>query len=362
MNINSIDMPGLFQPSICLVLLSILISCSEKPAIEDPPDRSPATEYRITGSLESRTLDFHILVAEDAKIEVIAEGFEWAEGPVWIDEGNFLLFTDIPPNKIWRWSEAEGLSEWLHPAGYTSDIERGGEIGANGLLRDEKGRLVMAQHGDRRMARLVSPVLTDNPDSVFETIASEWEGKRFNSPNDAVYHSNGDLYFTDPPYGLEFRMEDPAKEIDFQGVYRIDSEGAVHLLTDKLSRPNGIAFSPDEKTLYVANSDPEKVIWMAYKLDEKGGIDEGRLFYDAGSLSESGRIGLPDGMKVNKAGFIFATGPGGVLVFNPGGTLLGTIMTGEATANCAFNEDESMLYMTADDYLMRIPLEIPSSS
>ena len=187
-------------------------------------------------------------------------------------------------------------------------------------------------------------------------MADKFDGKRLNSPNDACYHSNGDLYFTDPPYGLEGNVNDPAKEIEFQGVYRLTANGHVELLTDKLSRPNGIAFSPDEKKLYVANSDPEKALWMVYDVLPDGNITEGRVFFDA-SAKAGKEKGLPDGLKVNKMGYIFATGPGGVWVFNPEGKHLGTIKTTQATANCAFDAEEKILYITADMYLLRVNLK-----
>jgi gluconolactonase len=195
-----------------------------------------------------------------------------------------------------------------------------------------------------------------NPKPEFKTLAESYKGKRFNSPNDAAFHKNGDLYFTDPPYGLEKNMNDPAKELDFQGVFKVDKNGLVTLLTKELSRPNGIAFSPDYKKLYVANSDPEKAIWMVYDVDEKGMLQNGKVFFDV--TKQVGKLkGLPDGMKVHPKGWIFATGPGGVLIFAPDGVHLGTIITGEATSNCAFNSDYSILYMTADDYLLRIQLK-----
>jgi gluconolactonase len=216
------------------------------------------------------------------------------------------------------------------------------------------GALVLCQHGDRRVA--VMNASLNDPKPEYETLAATYEGKRLNSPNDACYHSNGDLYFTDPPYGLEGNVNDPAKEIDFQGVYRLTSEGQAHLLTDKLTRPNGIAFSPDEKKLYVANSDPEKALWMIYNVLGDGNIDEGRVFFDATSKVGKEK-GLPDGLKVNKKGYVFATGPGGVWVFNPEGKHLGTIKTTQATANCAFDVEEKTLYITADMFLLRVNLK-----
>ena len=219
------------------------------------------------------------------------------------------------------------------------------------MILDAADNLVLCQHGDRRMGRMTAPL--NNPKPVFETIIDKYEGKRFNSPNDAVYDSQGNLYFTDPPYGLEGNMNDPTKEIDFQGVYRYSKDGQLSLIADKITRPNGIGFSPDEKTLYVASSDPDKAIWVAFELNEDGAVVNERLFYD-GTGSEG--KGLPDGLKVDKKGNIWATGPGGVWVFNPAGKVLGKIKTGEATSNCAFDTDQKTLYMTCDDYLMRIKL------
>lgn len=293
------------------------------------------------------------LIPKDAQIEILAEGYDWTEGPVWVPEGNFLLFSDIPPNNILKWKEGEGTKLFLHPSGYTGSAERGGEVGSNGLLLDSQGRLVLCQHGDRRMARLDAPF--DAPKPNYVTLADKYDGKRFNSPNDAVYHSNGDLYFTDPPYGLENRMDDPAKELDFQGVYRLSKDGKLTLLTKEMSRPNGIAFSPDEKTLYVANSDPEMAIWKAFDVKDDGTIANRRVLLDVTKWVES-KPGLPDGMKVDKKGNLFATGPGGVLVITPEGKHLGTIVTGQRTSNCAFGEDGKSLFMTADYYVMRIKL------
>ena len=292
----------------------------------------------------------------DGSIEVLAQGHEWTEGPLWLPGKNKLIYSDIPKNSIFEWSEKGGKKLYLKPAGYTGFIEREGEPGSNGLLLNPEGKLVLCQHGDRRMVVMDAPVSAPKPE--FTTLADSYNGKRLNSPNDAVYHKNGDLYFTDPPYGLEQNENDPAKELDFQGVYKLDKNGKVTLLTKELSRPNGIAFSPDYKKMYVANSDPKKALWMAYNVDEKGLLKKGRIFYDVTDKVDEFK-GLPDGMKVHPDGWIFATGPGGVLVFAPNGTHLGTIMTGQATSNCAFNEDFSHLYMTADDYLMRIKLKKP---
>lgn len=288
------------------------------------------------------------LIPKDAVIEKLAEGFDWSEGPVWDRAGKFLLFSDVPRNHVLKWKEGQGISVYLEPSGYTGKTPRGGEPGSNGLLLDSAGRLVLCQHGDRRVAQLEA-------NRSFKSLADRYDGKRFNSPNDGVFHSNGDLYFTDPPYGLLGKNDDPQKEIKFNGVYRLAKDGRVHLLTKQMTFPNGIVLSPDEQTLYVANSDPAKAIWMAYRVQSDGSVDAGRVFFDATAGADK-KKGLPDGMKVDAAGNLFATGPGGVLVFSPDGTHLGTINTGEATANCGWGDDGSTLYLTSDMYLCRIKL------
>jgi gluconolactonase len=306
--------------------------------------------YARTGSFDVMDPDMLSLVDSSKGIEILAEGFTWSEGPLWVEQGQYLLFSDIPPNKIMKWSEAGGLETYLHPSGYTGTVERGGEPGSNGLLLDKQGQLVMCQHGDRRMARMDAPL--DKPAPVFVTLADRFEGKRLNSPNDAVYHSSGDLYFTDPPYGLVKNMEDSSKEIPYQGVYRVKTDGSVELLTKELSRPNGIAFSPDEKKLYVANSDVNK-IWMVYDVTEGGGVGNGKIFYDASAVSDPG---APDGMKIHRNGTIYATGPGGVWVFSADGKPLGRIRVGQLCSNVAFDTHQTHLYVTADPWLVRISL------
>jgi gluconolactonase len=311
-------------------------------------------KIQTIGQIERLDPEIDRLIPQDAVIELLASGFDWSEGPVWIDDGRYLLFSDIPPNSIYKWSESDSISLYLKPSGYTGTHRREGEPGSNGLLIDPSGRLVLCQHGDRRVAFMDAPL--DQPAPVYVTIVDDYEGKRLNSPNDAVYHSNGDLYFTDPPYGLERNVDDPGKELEFQGVFLHRKNGDLVLLTDELSRPNGIGLSPDEKTLYVANSDPERAIWMAYPLKDDGTIGVGKLFFDATPMTGREK-GLPDGLKVHGSGNLFATGPGGVLVFSPDGKHLGTIKTTEATANCAFDDTESNLYITADMHLLRLNLK-----
>lgn len=305
---------------------------------------------RTIGSIERLDPALDKLIPPDAKIEVIGEGFAWCEGPVWVRDGKFLLFSDIPNNALMRWDSTSGAKLYLKPAGYTGKNSRGGESGSNGLVLDRQGRLILCQHGDRRVARLDSS--WDNPQPKYVTLADRYEGKRLNSPNDAVVDSHGAIYFTDPPYGLEKNMDDPKKELSFQGVYRIGPDGTLTLLTKELERPNGIAISPDEKTLYVANSYEKRQIIMAFQLRERGTLGRNREFFNARELA--GKPGACDGMTVDAEGNLFATVPGGVAIFNPHGKQLGLLATGDRTANCEFGEDGSTLFICANHNLLRV--------
>jgi gluconolactonase len=288
------------------------------------------------------------LLAPDVKVEKLAGGFQWSEGPVWNKKENYLLFSDIPNNRIVKW-DGKSTSDYLKPAGYTGESAfTGREPGTNGLTYDAQGRLVACAHGDRVVVRLEEDGKKRVP------LAEKYEGKRFNSPNDLVYKSNGDLYFTDPPYGLPKGADDSAREMDYCGVYRLGKNGKITLLTKEVTRPNGIAFSPDEKTLYVASSDPDKAIWMAYPVKADGTLDTGKVFFDTTAWVKEKRPGLPDGLKVDKSGNLWATGPGGVLIFASDGKHLGTIDTGVPTANVGFGEDGSTLYITANHELLRV--------
>lgn len=317
-----------------------------------PPPNEPEqeTEYEEIGTIERLDERLDALIPADAVVEKLAEGFEWSEGPVWVPDGGYVLFSDIPRNTIYRWDEDSGLTPYLRPAGYMWSDPAGAELGTNGLMLDAEGRLLMADHGNRQIGRLNEENFTR------EVVAAEYDGMRFNSPNDLVVHSSGDIYFTDPPYGLEGLNENPEKELAFNGVYRVDEEGTVTLLTDELGFPNGIAFSPDEQTLYVANSGGENPVIMAYDVLGDGTIDNGRVFFDGAPLREQGKQGAFDGMAVDMGGNLWATGPGGVVVLTPEGDHLGTIVTGERIANCAFGDDGSTLYMTSDPLLARIRL------
>ncbi len=309
--------------------------------------------HPTTGEIERLDDAINDIIDKDAKIEVLAEGFNWAEGPVWIEEGNYLLFSDVPENKIYKWSEKEGKSVYLTPSGYTSEVEKENPSGSNGLMLNNDGKLVVCQHGDRRISIMDAPL--EAPEVKFKTIIDNYNGKKLNSPNDGAFHENGDLYFTDPPYGLPGQDEDPEKEQSQNGVYKVDPAGNISILDDNLTRPNGLAFSPDFDKLYVAVSDMLKPVWMVYDVKDNGMVENGKIFFDAGELAKT-RSGYPDGLKVNSKGILFATGPGGVLVFNADGKHLGTVLTGHDTANCALDTKQEYLYMTADDYLMRIKL------
>lgn len=297
---------------------------------------------KTIGEIERIAPAFDKLVPADAKIEVLADGFEWTEGPVWVPQGH-LLFSDIPNNRIVKWTPEKGTDVFMQPAGYTGQRRFDGrEPGTNGLTLSPEGHLTMCCHGDRNIVQII--------DGERKVIVDRYQGKRLNSPNDLAYHTNGDLYFTDPPYGLPGGLEGELAELDFCGVYRLSKDGKVTMLTKELPRPNGLAFSPDEKTLYVADS--QEQFWKAYPVKEDGTLGEGKMFYDAGKWKGK-RPGGCDGLKVDTNGNVWATGPGGVLVFNSEGELLGRINTGERTANCAFGPDGT-LYLTADMYLCRV--------
>ncbi|MBE0657209.1 MAG: SMP-30/gluconolactonase/LRE family protein [Bryobacteraceae bacterium] len=321
------------RPAILFLALAAL-------AAAQPPRSYPTigTIHRLDPALDA-------LIAPDAKIEVLATGFDWSEGPVWDAAGKRLLFSDIPRNSIYAWTPEKGIELFLKPSGYTGAAAYGREPGSNGLAFDKQGRLILCEHGDRRIARM-------DMDGGKVTLADRYQGKRLNSPNDLVVHSSGDVYFTDPIYGLPQGAKDPRRELDFCGVFRWSArDGSVTLLYKDLPRPNGIALSPDEKTLYVANSEGSKAIWMAFPVLADGNVGPGRVFADATPMKLRGG---PDGMKVDRDGNIWSTGPGGIHVMTPQGKLLGRIETGEATANLAFGDDGSTLYITADMYLCRV--------
>lgn len=306
-----------------------------------------AQKPKTIGTVERLDKGLDAVLAPDAVVEVLADHkFKWVEGPIWDRAHHRLLCSDTQTNTAWQWSADGGLKVFLKPSGYTGTTPfTGKEPGSNGMTMTKAGELILCQHGDRCVSKLV--------DGKFVHLADKYMGKRLNSPNDVIVKSNGDVYFTDPPYGLP---NEKAQELDFQGVYRVTPKGELTLLTKEMTRPNGLAFSPDEKTLYVANSDPEKSVWMAYAVKADGTLGEGKVFFDTTKQAGDQKKypGLPDGMKVSQDGTIWATGPGGLYILTPEAKVLGILATGVPTANCNWGDDGSTLYIAADTSLARI--------
>ncbi len=329
--------------SMKTILSTLLITCCMS-AI------SAQNNYPTIGKIVRIDPSLDKLIAPDAKIEVLSSGYQWSEGPVWIKNGGYLLFSDVPANTIYRWKEGDRLATpFLKPSGYTGLGRYSNEPGSNGLIINQKGELVACEHGDRRVSAM--PIEVGGK----RTLADNFQGKRFNSPNDVVQHSGGAYYFTDPPYGLDKHENDLSRESDIFGVYRIGTDGKVSVVISDLQRPNGLAFSPDEKILYVAQSDPDRAIIMSYLVEKDGSLANGKVFFDATPKVKEGKLkGLPDGLKLDKKGNIFTTGPGGVLIISPEGKLLGRIDTNEPTANCAWGDSGSTLYITSNMHLCRI--------
>jgi gluconolactonase len=310
-------------------------------------------EEKSIGTFERIDPEFDKIVSSDASISVLGEGYEWSEGPLWVGSQNMLLFSDVPKNVVYKWTEKNGVEVYLTPSGLTGIAVSSREPGSNGLLLDGEGHLVLCQHGDRRLAMMNSSL--DNPVADFTTIADTFNGMRFNSPNDGIF-SNDRFYFTDPPYGLAKQMEDPKKEIPFQGVFVAPAAGDVKVIVDSLTRPNGLAFLKNKKTLLVANSDSGKAKWYAFDLSENDSVTNARVFYDATENAKTEK-GLPDGLKVDSHNTVFATGPGGVWVFNGDGKVLGKIKFADfPVSNCALSSDEKTLYLTADSYVLQVTL------
>jgi gluconolactonase len=332
---------------VALSALALVFAAS--PALGQQAARATPIAPAAGSRIERLDPAFDALVPPDARVEKLAEGFDWTEGPVWQKRGGYLLFSDIPKNTVFRWKEGEGLSIYMRPAGYAAGTNPPGrEIGTNGLTFDAKGMLVVADHGNRGISRWNDSLFTRT------VVVDRYEGKRFNSPNDLVWAPNGDLYFTDPSYGLRDGNADKAKELPFNGVFRLSASGQLSLVTRDLTFPNGIALSPDGRTLYVAVSDSAHPEIWAYPVNADGSTGKGRIFYDARARVQQGLQGALDGMKVDAKGNVFTTGPGGILVLSPTGKHLGTIVPGDVVANCAFGNDGSTLYMTVNHQLMRV--------
>lgn len=336
----------------CFLVVCLTLGCGAPeptpPAESDvaemtaPPDAGAGTILRVDSRLDA-------LVPTDARIEKLADGFIFTEGPVWSRRESRLLFSDVRGNTIYEWTEEDGVSVVIDPV-FEGDRTGLRSVSSNGLTLDADGRLVMCEHGHRRISRVEG-------DGTRTTLVDSYEDSRLNSPNDLAYASDGWLYFTDPGSALEGRDASPLRELDFNGIYRLSPDGELQLLYREQSRPNGIALSPDETILYAANSDPDQKVWMAYDLGEEG-VSNPRVFYD---VTDQAGEGAADGMKVDTAGNVFATGPGGVWVIAPDGVHLGTIMPDEVPANVAWGDDGRTLYMTARTGLYRIRLSTEGS-
>ena len=301
------------------------------------------------GSVERISNEIDDFISKDSKIEIIAKGFSWSEGPVWSKKLNAVLFSDVPNNIIYKWDEINGLDVFLNEIGYSGIVINSKKDGTNGLTIDEQGNLIICMHGDRRIVKL-----EDWQSNKVIPIATSFNKKLFNSPNDLVYNSKNELFFTDPPYGFKNGDNDELKELQFNGVFRLSPNGDLKLLIKNLSRPNGIAISKDEKILYVANSDSKSPIIMKYQITDYG-VENPEIFFDGSVLSKKD-IGAFDGLKIHPSGTIFATGPGGVLLIKSDGNHIGTIRTEVRSANCAFDDKYEYLYMTSHQYLTRIKL------
>lgn len=308
-----------------------------------------AVRYPTVGRIVREDPALDRLIAPDAVIERLAEGFTWSEGPVWISEGGYLLFSDVPQNRIHRWSACDGASVFMSPSGYDGPDASGfREPGSNGLIAGPAGSILMADHGNRAIARV------DLATKAKTLLATRYQGRRFNSPNDLVQAADGAIFFTDPPYGLKDMGRSPLKELPFNGVYRLDPDGEVTLLEDGLTFPNGVALSPDQRTLYVTVSDPARAVIMAFDLSTAGRTSGGRIFRDFTPMVGAAAPGLPDGLAVDAQGHLFVTGPGGVHILTPDGRSLGRIDTGTAAANCKFGEGGRTLFITSGPFVAKL--------
>jgi gluconolactonase len=332
---------------ICLVVFS----CNNR----NESSNSIGTDSAI-GQVELYDNRDSAIINTHAVIEVIGKNYKWCEGPVWVPSRQMLLFSAVLENKIYKWNGKDTPVLYLTPSGYTDTAYRNGENGSNGLALDKDGKLLLCQSGNRQVVRLNASL--DTPKPIFTVLAKDFQGKKFNSPNDLIADSRNNIYFTDPIYGLPKKEADPTREMNFEGVYKISSSGKVTLLIDSISRPNGITLSPDEKTLYVGSS-ADHTQWYAYHLDSDGNIQSGGILLDGSLMKEKAKIKQgADGFKTDKYGNIFSSGPGGIDIISPAGKLLGMIrIYNKRTSNCAFNETKDVLFITADDWVLKVNLK-----
>ena len=315
------------------------------------PGPVAVTPHEVNVRIERVDPEIDTIVSANPKLWKLAEGFRFTEGPVWVRDGQYLLFSDPNSNVIYKYSDEAGLTVYRANSGYdAADIGEYGQPGSNGLTLDSQGRLTINEHGRHRVSRL-------EHDGSVTVLASNYQGKRLNSPNDLVYRSDGSVYFTDPPFGLPKFGADPRKELPFAGVFRRQPNGKLTLLTQEFTGPNGIAFSPDEKTLYVGNWDPKAKIVKRYAVRRDGSIAHGSVFVDL-TQAIPGDEAL-DGIKVDKAGHVYLSAPGGVWIFDATGKHLGTITAPSPVHNFAWGgADGKTLYLCARSNLYRIPLLI----
>jgi gluconolactonase len=304
--------------------------------------------YATDVSIERLDPRLDALIPRDSRVEVAADGIEWAEGPLWNREYHALLFSDVPRNGIYVMNDGGALTLFMARSGYSGEAPfTGREPGSNGLTFDATGHLVFCQHGNRQIVRR-------EDDGRITVLADRYQGKRLNSPNDLVFRSNGDLYFTDPPFGLPASFKDPHKELPIQGVFRLSRARRLTVVVSDLDAPNGIGFSPDEKTLYVSNAVNSRPIWMAYPVRKDGTLGKGRQFAEASAYVKEGE-GVPDGLKIDEHGNVYGAAPGGIHIFAPDGTRLGRIITGVPTGNLNWGGDGSVLYIAANHRILRLP-------
>ncbi len=302
-----------------------------------------------TGVITYKDAKLEKLIPRDTKLEVIGSGFQHIEAPVWIPDSSMLLFSDTKAGIIYRWSAGKSSSKFLEHTGFTGRLPHGEEPGSNGLAITKNGLLLICEHGDRRLASY--PL---NGKSGMRTLSDNYQGKRYNSPNDVLVKKDGTIYITDPPYGLPLKENDPTKELSVNGVYRISMDGKSDLIISDLKYPNGMAFSPDEQLFYVSVSDKVHPLIMVYPVKKEGSVGKGKVFFDASSLSKQQAEQVTDGLKVDQQGNLWASGPGGLLIIDKTGKLLGTISTGEVISNCCWGDNGSTLYLTAGAFLYRI--------